>query len=69
MDTKHFTESLCKNYSNDSRKFLNWVNSSKGRHDPIPALTDHNATITDDAEKAEVFNKYFYSMFTKEDTV
>ena len=65
--TRHFTESLCKNYSKDSRKFWNWVNSSKGRRDPIPALTDHNAIITNDTDKAEAFNKYFYSVFTKED--
>ena len=66
MDTKQFTESLCKNYSKDTRKFWNWVNSSKGHHNPIPAITDHDTTITDDTKKAEVFNKYFYSVFTKE---
>ena len=68
MDTKHFAESLCKNYSKDSRKFWNWVNSSKGRRYPIPALIDNEVTIIDDLEKAEVFNRYFHSVFTKEDT-
>ena len=66
-DTKQFTESLCKDFSKDPKKFWNWVNSSKGRRDPIPALVDNNETITDDIKKAEVFNRYFYSVFTKED--
>ena len=43
------------------------MNSSKGRRGPIPALFDHNDTITDDADKAAAFNRYFYSVFTKED--
>jgi len=34
---------------------------------PIPALTNENVTITDDSVKAELFNKYFYSVFAKED--
>jgi len=42
------------------------VNSSKGCRNPIPAISDHNATITDDAGKTKAFNRYFYSVFSKE---
>ena len=62
-----FTESLCNNFCKKSRKFWNWVNASKGRCNPIPALTDNGLKITNDTEKAGIFNRYFHSVFTDED--
>ena len=36
-------------------------------HTGIPPLNHNNATIHDSKEKAEIFNKYFHSVYTQED--
>ena len=33
----------------------------------IPPLNHNNTTIHDSKEKAEIFNKYFHSVYTQED--
>ena len=50
----------CDDFPNNNKNW-NWVNSSKEKGDPIPALSDKNETITDDLVKAELFTSYFYS--------
>ena len=35
---------------------------------PIPPLHDYGNTITEDPDKASLFNKYFCSVFTNENT-
>ena len=66
-DTRTYTERICQDFTTNPRKFWAWVNSSKGRHTPIPPITVNGTQIFDDAIKAEEFNHYFHSVFTKED--
>ena len=40
----------------------------KGYRNPIPPLHNSGNTITEDSDKASLFNKYFCSVFTKENT-
>ena len=67
QDTKTYTEEICQGFSKNPRKFWSWVNTSKGKHIPIPSIIDDGTRITDDTVKAEKFNQYFYSVFTQED--
>ena len=50
-----------------SKEFWSWVNSSKGRHNPIPTLTHDSGSTVDDLGKAEIFNHHFHSVFMQED--
>ena len=50
------------------KKFWSWVNSVKRHRTRLPPLHSENTIITDDCAKADVFNKYFYSVFTDENT-
>ena len=43
-----------------------WINSVKRSRTPIPPLSHAGHDILDDAEKANVCNQYFCSVFTKE---
>ena len=40
---------------------------SKGRHNPIPTLLDDDIPVVGDRAKADIFNHYFHSVFTRED--
>ena len=54
-------------YSSNPKKFWSWLNSSKGKRDPIPLLRHNDVPILEDSAKADIFNQYFHSVFTKED--
>ena len=49
------------------RQFWQWINSLKGYRCPIPPLRDSRIVFTKDSDKATLFNRYFCSVFTKED--
>ena len=66
-DTKVYAEKICQHFHDNPRKFWNWINSSKGRRNPIPPLLDDNISVADDRAKANIFNHYFHSVFTRED--
>ena len=66
-DTKIYAEKICRHFHNNPRKFWNWINSSKGRRNPIPTLLDDDIPVVDDGAKADIFNHYFHSVFTRED--
>ena len=59
---------MCKQSYANPKQFWRWINSVKGYRDPIPALHNSGTTVTKDSAKASLFNKYFSSVFTKEDT-
>ena len=67
-DTKIYAE-ICRHFHDNPRKFWNWINSSKGRRNPIPTLLDDDIPVVDDRAKADtrVFNHYFHSVLTRED--
>ena len=52
--------------SSTIKKFWSWVNSVKHHHASLSPLHSENTIITDDCAKADMFNKYFYSVFTDE---
>ena len=66
-DTKLHAETICHHFHDNPRKFWNWVNSSKGRRNPIPPLLSDDISVSDDKAKANIFNCYFHSVFTRED--
>ena len=47
--------------------FWNWINKIRGCRNPIPPINHKDQTVTCDSTKANLFNKYFISVFTKED--
>ena len=63
--TKAISLSNC--FRSATKKFWQWVTSVKRYRKSLPPLFDGNSSITDDRAKADVFNKYFYSVFTDED--
>jgi len=67
LDTKWYTERICHQYHGNPKKFWNWINSSKTKCQPIPILMQNGETIKNDQDKANVFNRYFYSVFTQKD--
>ena len=48
------------------KKFWSFLNYIKSRRHPIPPLKDNDALVSDDTDKATIFNKYFHSIFTAE---
>ncbi len=49
-----------------SKKFWSWVNSVKKHRDTYPPLIVNGNVISNDRDRANEFNKYFDSVFTKE---
>ena len=49
------------------KKFWQWVNSVKRFRASLPPLLDGVTSIKSDSAKADLFNRYFYSVFTDED--
>ena len=66
-DTKMYAEKICQHFHDNPRTFWNWINSSKGWRNPIPTLLDDDIPVVDDGAKADIFNYYFHSIFTRED--
>ena len=64
----NYSNSVCDNFHSNPKQFWRWVNSTRGYRSPIPLVSHAGVTVTDDHKKADVFNNYFCSVFTKEDT-
>ena len=58
-DTKKHAEKICQHLHDNPRKFWSWINSSKGRRNPIPPLFNDDTPVTDDKAKANIFNHFF----------
>ena len=54
--------------SSTVKKFWSWVNSVRRHSTSLPPLWLDNSTVTSVHTKADMFNKYFYSVSTHEDT-
>ena len=67
QDTANYISALSNSYSANAKKFWNFVNSVKTCRQPPPPLNHSGRFISDDLEKASIFNEYFNSVFTSED--
>ena len=65
-DTIKHSVSVSASYHSNPKRFWRWINLVKRFRTPIPPLSHTGHNISDDAEKANVFNQYFCSVFTKE---
>ena len=65
-DTAAHVSNLSSSYFVNSKKFWNFLNSVKGRRHPVPPLKHNDTLISDDYDKALIFNRYFHSVFTVE---
>ena len=65
-DTKLYTDKVCQDCHKNPKKFWSWINSSKGKRAQIPPITVSGVQITAPVAKANEFNQYFHSVFTKE---
>ena len=64
-DTKR--RALDLSQSSVSKEFWSWINSFKCHCTCLPPLQSDDTIVTDDSVKADMFDKYFYSVFTNED--
>jgi len=65
-DTATYVSNLSSSYFVSSKKFWNFLNSVKGRCHPVPPLKQNDTVVSDDYDKASIFNRYFHSVFTVE---
>ena len=68
QETASHSNLVCQQSQSNPKQFWRWVNTLKGYRNPIPPLNDSGITIIRDSDKASLFNKYFCSVFTKENT-
>ena len=66
LDFKTYADSITNNLYHGQKAFWNWINKFRCCRFPIPSLHHDGEVITDDYTKADLFNKYFVSVFTKE---
>ena len=66
-DTEEHVSSLSKDYFDTPKPLWRWLNSHKGNRSPVPPLSHSDRNVIEDASKAEEFNVYFSSVFTKDD--
>ena len=66
-DTKNQAVTLSNCFHTTVKKFWQWVNSAKRYRASLPPLLDGDTFIMSDTAKADLFNRYFYSVFTHED--
>jgi len=65
-DTANHSASVQSSYYSNPKKFWRWINSTKSFKPPIPSLLSSSKAVTNDSEKAGIFNQYFCSVFTNE---
>jgi Reverse transcriptase (RNA-dependent DNA polymerase)/Endonuclease-reverse transcriptase len=67
-EKKKLERELANDHEGNGRKFRNYIKQRTRSRDPVGPLTDSSgATLTEDSEIAEELNKFFASIFTRED--
>jgi len=67
---RNYERDIAKRAKKDPKAFYRYVNGKVKGRGVIPDLkTENRPLITDDIDKADAFNNFFSSVFTKEDTV
>ena len=67
-DTKLYADRVCQDCYKNPKRFWAWLNSSKNSRTQIPPITVAGEQLTDTRTKANEFNQFFHSVFTKERT-
>lgn len=67
-DYKIYLESITNNLHHTQKPFWSWINKTRACRSPIPSLIHNDDVVSSDNTKAALFNDYFVSVFTKEDT-
>ena len=66
LDFQTYADSITNNLHRGQKAFWNWINKFRSCRTPIPSIHHHDGVVSDDCTKADLFNKYFVSVFTKE---
>ena len=66
-DAKNKAITLSNCFHTATKKFWQWVNSVKRYCVSLPPLLAGDISVTDDCAKADLFNRYFHSVFTVKD--
>ena len=64
---RNFERSIAKEAKTNPKAFYNYVNGNLKTRTGITNLETSNGKTTSDKEKAEALNRYFVSVFTRED--
>ena len=64
---KHYEKELAKNVKKNPKSFYAYAKSKSKSREHIPDLINEHQLATNDYSKAQVLNKFFCSIFTKED--
>ena len=67
-DYLNHLDSITKNLYCSQKPFWNWIHKIKSCRHPIPSIIHNSELISSDYIKASLFNDYFVSVFTKEDS-
>ena len=64
---RNFEKKLAKNVKKNSKSFYSYLKSKTSNRSSVGPLNEGNELISDDEKMSEVLNKFFSSVFTKED--
>jgi hypothetical protein len=64
---KTFEKSLAKDVKKNPKAFYSYLKSKTSNKQSVGPLKDDGIVVTDDEKQAEILNKFFTSVFTKED--
>ena len=68
MDHAEHLNQITLNLSQDQRPFWRWLNNTQGQRFQIPNIHHAGIVLSTPSEKASVFNQFFTSIFTSENT-
>ena len=67
FDFKAYVDSVTENLHRGQKVFWNWISKIRSCRNPIPPIHHDGDVVINDSAKANLFNKYFVSVYTKED--
>ena len=67
FDFMTYVDSITKDLHHRQKVFWSWINKIRACRNPIPPINHNDQVVTSDSTKANLFNQYFVSVFTKED--
>ena len=67
FDFRTYVNSVTEDLYHKQKVFWSWINRIRACCNPIPPINHKDQVVTSDPTKANLFNQYFVSVFTKED--